>query len=82
MKIQLDSEVIDAIEAGQKIQAIKVLRSQTGIGLKEAKNTVENYIVENGLTEKYENNSLSGFSIIFIILVLAYVFYRLSINNN
>jgi ribosomal protein L7/L12 len=34
-------EVVDAINAGNKIQAIKHYRERTGVGLKEAKDAVE-----------------------------------------
>jgi large subunit ribosomal protein L7/L12 len=34
-------EVVDAINAGNKIQAIKAYRERTGLGLKEAKDAVE-----------------------------------------
>lgn len=41
MKEALPGEVVAALEAGQKIEAIKLLRERTGIGLKEAKDAVE-----------------------------------------
>lgn len=34
-------EVVDAIRAGSTIQAIKLYRERTGVGLKEAKDAVE-----------------------------------------
>ena len=34
-------EVLELARAGQKIQAIKVLREQTGLGLKESKDIVD-----------------------------------------
>lgn len=37
----LPSSVMEALQAGNKIQAIKLLREQTGISLKEAKDTVD-----------------------------------------
>jgi ribosomal protein L7/L12 len=37
----LSKEVVDLARQGKKIQAIKLLREQTGIGLKEAKEQVE-----------------------------------------
>lgn len=37
----LSKEVVDLARQGQKIQAIKLLREQTGMGLKEAKEQVE-----------------------------------------
>ena len=38
---QLPATVIAAIQSGNKIEAIKLLREQTGLGLKEAKDAVE-----------------------------------------
>ena len=37
----VNSEVTELMKAGQKIQAIKLYREQTGVGLKEAKDYVE-----------------------------------------
>lgn len=38
---QLPASVLDALQQGNKIEAIKRLREQTGLGLKEAKDAVE-----------------------------------------
>ncbi len=75
MKIQLDPEVIDALEAGQKIQAIKKLRSLTGMGLKDAKEVVDEYITEYGLSDLYKNKSNSSISYLVILLALGYIIY-------
>jgi Ribosomal protein L7/L12 C-terminal domain len=40
----LPAEVLAAVEAGNKIAAIKALREATGIGLVEAKQEVESYM--------------------------------------
>ena len=37
----VNQQVLELVKAGQKIQAIKVYREQTGVGLKEAKDYVE-----------------------------------------
>jgi hypothetical protein len=37
----LNPEIVELMKAGQKIQAIKLYREQTGVGLKEAKDYVE-----------------------------------------
>lgn len=42
----LPAEVIAALERGQKIEAIKLLRELKGIGLKEAKEAVDDYTSE------------------------------------
>ena len=38
---QPDPAIVDAIRAGNKIQAIKLWRERTNVGLKEAKDAVE-----------------------------------------
>jgi hypothetical protein len=37
----LDKQLVDLARGGQKIEAIKLYRAQTGVGLKEAKDYVE-----------------------------------------
>ena len=37
----LDEKIVELVKSGQKIQAIKLYREQTGVGLKEAKDYVE-----------------------------------------
>jgi large subunit ribosomal protein L7/L12 len=39
--VSASSQVMDEIRHGKKIQAIKLYREQTGVGLKEAKDAVE-----------------------------------------
>jgi len=39
----LPREIVDAVRAGQKIQAIKLYRETTGVGLKEAKDFIEEF---------------------------------------
>jgi hypothetical protein len=39
----LSREIVDAVRAGQKIQAIKLYRESTGVGLKEAKDFIEEF---------------------------------------
>jgi len=37
----VDEKIMELMKAGQKIEAIKLYREQTGVGLKEAKDYVE-----------------------------------------
>jgi hypothetical protein len=37
-------EAISALKDGRKIEAIKITRSETGMGLKESKEAVERYV--------------------------------------
>ena len=41
---ELSPEVVKALQAGRKIEAIKMLRAQRGLGLAEAKEQVDLYI--------------------------------------
>ena len=45
--IELSDKVIAALEANRKIEAIKVLRKEKNLGLKEAKDVVDAYIADN-----------------------------------
>ncbi len=48
----LPNDVVAALSKGQKIQAIKILRSKWGIGLKEAKDAVDGHLVAQGSLPK------------------------------
>jgi large subunit ribosomal protein L7/L12 len=37
----ITAEVLDLVREGRKIQAIKIYRDQTGVGLKEAKDVID-----------------------------------------
>jgi hypothetical protein len=41
---RLPSAAISALQSGHKIEAIKIVREERGIGLKEAKDAVEDYL--------------------------------------
>lgn len=72
------SEVIEAIKSRRKLQAIKLLRNETGLGLKEAKEAVEAYIETNAELKEVMNASktggLSQENIVHIIILLIVVF--------
>lgn len=76
----LPPDVVDAINAGQKIEAIKLLREATGIGLKEAKHSVDLYAAANPqLAGNPHIQTESGIGRIVLIAVVvsgAYVAYR------
>ena len=46
LETSLPSSVIEALLAGKKIQAIKLLREQTAMGLKEAKDIIDAFECE------------------------------------
>lgn len=43
---ELSADVVAEIRANRKIQAIKLMREQRGIGLKEAKEIVDDYMAQ------------------------------------
>lgn len=47
METELPEDVLAAVHAGRKIDAIKLLRGRRGLGLKEAKQVIEIYIAQN-----------------------------------
>ncbi|NRB36875.1 MAG: ribosomal protein L7/L12 [Pseudomonadales bacterium] len=55
--IELEAEVIAAIESGKKIDAIKKLREIRGLGLKEAKELVDLYSSQNRTQDSSSTSS-------------------------
>lgn len=53
MPISQGTEIINCITNGEKLQAIKLFREATGLGLKEAKDAVELYIENTVYHDKY-----------------------------
>jgi ribosomal protein L7/L12 len=79
--VEFEPEVLTALNAGRKIDAIKALRSLRGIGLKEAKELIDSYAD----THKSESKSIevaeSNFSVakllfVGLIIYLVYKFFN------
>jgi len=73
------SAVTEALRRGQKIEAIKLLRVEAGIGLKDAKERVEQFLEENpDVKMQFSQNaklSSAGLGVYFVIAaVLAFGF--------
>ena len=73
--------VYEALRKGSKIEAIKIYREATGVGLKEAKEQVETIVSQNpefsaGLI--IGPNSSGGFAIFVVvgIIILAYLWLK------
>jgi len=47
MNETLPKEAVDALEKNRLIEAIKMTRAATGMGLKESKEAVESYLLKN-----------------------------------
>ena len=87
LNIEIPHEALDALRVGQLIDAIKITREKTGLGLKESKNLVEQYLKEHPqeqalIQEQLAQRSRGGiqiFILIFIILViLVWFFYQIN----
>jgi hypothetical protein len=80
----LPPAVVAALRRGDKIEAIRLLRQATGVGLKEAKDTVESFQSENpgqlgqrspGQVPK-SSVSIWLIAALAALAILAYVFFR------
>ena len=87
LNIEIPHEALDALRVGQLIDAIKITREKTGLGLKESKDLVERYLKEHPqeqalIQEQLAQRSRGGiqiFILIFIILViLVWFFYQIN----
>ena len=79
---KLPDKVIDAINRRHKIEAIKLLREEWNIDLKEAKDCVDDYINENKelppVRSRSSETGLVRFVVFILTLViLAAVYYNL-----
>ena len=79
---KLPDKVIDAINRRHKIEAIKLLREEWNIDLKEAKDCVDDYINENKelppVRSRSSETGLVRFVVIILTLgILAAVYYNL-----
>lgn len=57
--MELPKNVLDALHRGQKIRAIKLLRAQRGIGLKEAKDIVDAYLANHDIRRHAPQKAVS-----------------------
>jgi hypothetical protein len=81
---QLPGDVIAAIEQGQKIEAIKLLREATGLGLANAKVLVDKASRTHGPKKPIPNfadqsEGVSGLAIslgLVLLIVAAWYFYQ------
>jgi hypothetical protein len=83
--LMLSKEAIAALERGRLIEAIKHTRAATGMGLKESKDAVETYLLQNPtLKEKIDATrvlvsiSLEHVVIVVIAIVLLSTYFVLA----
>ena len=78
---ELPSEAVAALESGNKIEAIKIVRNSRGFGLKESKDLVESYLREHpDLLQRYsalqsEQNKGSFMKLLFLLTIAAFAAY-------
>ena len=82
---QLPPEVVDAIRNGSKVQAIKILRLATGIGLANAKVLVDEAARREGLQREYpifadQPNSASLVLKVLLVAAIAIAVYQYWLN--
>jgi hypothetical protein len=74
--MELPPDVKSAVHANRKIEAIKLLRTQRNLGLKEAKGIVDAYVDENRhLIVNQRSGRDSGIGRILIIAIVGCVIY-------
>ena len=78
INVELENEVIEALKRGRKIEAIKKLRALRGIGLKEAKQLVELYAMQNKLSSipAAKAKSSNGLLILILLAIGCYFLYQ------
>lgn len=74
--MELSAQVKNLLHAGNKIEAIKQLRSEQHIGLKEAKDIVDEYARQHPeLIQKTDNSGLGKVLLVLVIIgITAYWF--------
>lgn len=77
--------VIDAIQRNRKLEAIKLLREETGIGLKDAKEAVDTFIRQHpeygsSATVRRSNNALGPIAILAFATAMAYGLYKVFVD--
>ncbi|PKO50861.1 MAG: 50S ribosomal protein L7/L12 [Betaproteobacteria bacterium HGW-Betaproteobacteria-20] len=72
---QLPLSAIDALKQGRKIEAIKLIRQLNGLGLKEAKDLIDDYLRSHPELQSQEKIKESSLSVVIIFLVLIFTAY-------
>ena len=77
----LPESAVNAIRANRKIEAIKILREERGLDLKEAKHEVEAYMQANpsaaGSTSPPRASGANPLMILVVLALAGYLVYRL-----
>jgi hypothetical protein len=73
----LEPEVIEELEQGRMISAIKVLRTQRTIGIKEAKMLIEEYLAQNPYLKVQKTKMSFEPIFLLVIIFIVYALYRI-----
>ncbi len=77
---ELPQGVREALRAGRKLEAIKRLREQRNLGLKEAKDLIDTYLRQHpqrGADQAFREESTGGRLLVIIVLgLLGWLVYR------
>lgn len=72
----IPADVIQAMQRGKKIEAIRLLREHTGLGLKEAKDVVEALNIERQYPPGSEPQEKSRLWLAFVVIVAVMLAYH------
>lgn len=67
----VDREIVSLLEQGKKIQAVKLYRERTGVGLKEAKDAVDAIAAERHILAPAGSGCL-GIVLLFLMVILSF----------
>lgn len=81
--LEISDEIIAAVDAGRKIEAIRILREESGLGLKESKEIVDRLARERGgehghsapLQEVGGAGSMVGMIVLIAIILVVYFYF-------
>ncbi|USA45528.1 ribosomal protein L7/L12 [Acinetobacter sp. C26M] len=71
----IPAEALDMLRAGQLIDAIKITREKTGLGLKESKDLIDQYLQDHPqeqaqIQEQLAQRSRGGIKVFILILLI------------
>lgn len=78
---ELSKDVVNAIRSGRTIEAIKLLREERGLGLKEAKELVDAYdekhpsAAADEVVQRQSGGGAGVFVVIVVLITAAYAAY-------
>lgn len=82
-QFSVSDEVLAAVDAGRKIEAIKILREESGLGLKDAKQVIDavtrerrsDPVIAAGMVEEGGAESVIKMIVVIAIILGAYFYF-------